>query len=91
MFCQSEEFAYDVILMDIMMPEVDGCEAARLIRSQQRADAETVTILALTANSFAEDVIRTMESGMNAHLVKPINMKILQETVQKLLKKKNEG
>ena len=91
MFCQSEEFAYDVILMDIMMPEVDGCEAARLIRSQQRADAETVIILALTANSFAEDVIRTMESGMNAHLVKPINMKILQETVQKLLKKKNEG
>ena len=91
MFCQSEEFAYNVILMDIMMPEVDGCEAARLIRSQQRADAETVIILALTANSFAEDVIRTMESGMNAHLVKPINMKILQETVQKLLEKKNEG
>ena len=82
---------YDGIVMDIMMPEVDGCEAARLIRSQQRADAETVIILALTANSFAEDVIRTMESGMNAHLVKPINMKILQETVQKLLKKKNEG
>lgn len=91
MFCQSEKFAYDIILMDIMMPEVDGCEAARLIRSQQRADAETVIILALTANSFAEDVIRTMESGINAHLVKPINMKILQETVQKLLKKKNEN
>lgn len=91
MFSQSEEFTYDVILMDIMMPEVDGCEAAQLIRSQQRADAETVIILALTANSFAEDVIRTMESGMNAHLVKPLNMKILQETVQKLLEKKTEN
>ena len=90
-FYQSKPFFYDVILMDIMMPEMDGCEAARLIRALNRPDAGKVIILALTANSFAEDVIRTMEAGMNAHLVKPLNMKVLQETLQKLLEKRNEN
>ena len=90
-FYQSEPFYYDVILMDIMMPEMDGCEATRLIRALNRPDSGKVIILALTANSFAEDVIRTMEAGMNAHLVKPLNMKVLQETLQKLLEKRAEN
>lgn len=74
-FQRSEEHDYDMVLMDIMMPEMDGLEAARMIRKLGRADSSTVPIIALSANAFSEDVKRSLESGMNEHLPKPIDVK----------------
>jgi len=73
---------YDVILMDIMMPVMDGITATKTIRSLNRADAKTIPILAMTANAYEEDIRRTKEAGMNAHLSKPINLDILLKTLQ---------
>ena len=72
-FLASETGYYDAILMDIRMPEMDGLEAASVIRDVDRADARSVPIIALTANAFDEDVQRSLQAGMNAHLSKPIN------------------
>ena len=72
MFEKSTAGAYDAILMDIRMPEMDGLEAAAAIRALDRPDAKTIPIIALTANAFDEDVQRSMQVGMNAHLSKPI-------------------
>jgi len=68
---------YDAILMDIMMPVMDGITATKTIRSLNRADAKTIPILAMTANAYDEDIQRTKEAGMNVHLSKPINPDIL--------------
>lgn len=76
-FAASEPGTYPVILMDIQMPEMDGYEAAKAIRSLKRADAGTVRILACTANTFQEDIDRAMESGMNGFIGKPINIEDL--------------
>lgn len=76
-FAASEPGTYPVILMDIQMPEMDGYEAAKAIRSLKRADADTVRILACTANTFQEDIDRAMESGMNGFIGKPINIEDL--------------
>lgn len=76
-FAASEPGTYPVILMDIQMPEMDGYEAAKAIRSLMRADAGTVRILACTANTFQEDIDRVMESGMNGFIGKPINIEEL--------------
>lgn len=73
-FIASETWYYDAILMDIRMPEMDGLEAASLIRDLDRPDAKTIPIIALTANAFDEDVQRSMQAGMNAHLSKPLIM-----------------
>lgn len=78
----SPEGHYDAVLMDIRMPEMDGLEAARLIRSMDRADAKTIPIIALTANAFDEDVQRSLQAGMNAHLSKPIQPDALYETLE---------
>ena len=64
---------YDLILMDVMMPVLDGLEATRRIRASGRADAETVPILAMTANAFSDDVTDCLAAGMNEHITKPIN------------------
>lgn len=85
LFRTSEPFSFDAILMDMQMPEMDGCTSARSIRSLDRADAKTVPIIALTANAFAEDIVRTTEAGMNAHLSKPIDAGLLFTTLEKLL------
>ena len=74
---------YDAILMDVMMPNVDGLTAARIIRALDRPDAETVPILALTANAFAEDARKCLDAGMNAHLAKPLNMPLVKATIAK--------
>ena len=66
---------FDVILMDIMMPVMDGLEACRTIRSLNRPDASTIPVIALTANAFFEDAKKCLDAGMNAHLTKPIDMK----------------
>ena len=84
-FAKSEAFSFDVILMDMQMPVMDGCEAAKAIRSMDRVDAGWVLIIALTANSFSEDVSRTVQAGMDAHLAKPANLKIMGETIRKLI------
>ena len=63
-----------LVLMDIMMPVMDGMTATRVIRSFARADAKTIPIIAMTANAFDEDAKKCMEAGMNAHLTKPIEI-----------------
>ena len=72
LFASSDPGTYDAILMDIQMPKMDGLEAARAIRSLDRADAATVPIVALTANALGDDIRLSFEAGMNAHLAKPI-------------------
>ena len=76
---------YDAILMDMRMPEMDGLEATRAIRSMDRPDAKTIPIIALTANAFDEDVQRSMQAGLNAHLSKPIEPELLFETLEELI------
>lgn len=77
MFAESEAGFYDAILMDVRMPKRDGHEATRFIRSLDRPDAQSVVIIAMSANAFAEDVLASLKSGMNAHLSKPIDMREL--------------
>ena len=76
---------YDAILMDMRMPEMDGLEATRRIRAMDRPDAKSIPIIALTANAFDEDVQRSMQAGLNAHLSKPVEPDILFETLEGLL------
>ncbi|MBQ7501743.1 response regulator [bacterium] len=85
-FLEHEPGYYSAILMDMRMPEMDGLEASNIIRSSGRDDAETVPIIALTANAFDEDVQRSMQAGLNAHLTKPIQQDILYETLENLIK-----
>ena len=87
-FRDSEEGHFDLILMDVMMPVMDGLEAANAIRSLSRADSKTIPIVALSANAFDEDIKRSLASGMNAHLSKPIEPEKLTETLAKMLSKK---
>ena len=75
------ENTYDVILMDVMMPNIDGLEATRIIRGQKRADARTIGIVALSVNVFAEDVQRTRAAGMNEQLTKPLNTEKMLRTI----------
>ena len=88
MFEASPEGSFDAILMDVRMPVLDGLGAARAIRALDRPDAKTVPIIALTANAFAEDVKRSLQAGMNAHLSKPVDMDVLCATLSELLVKK---
>ena len=76
-FSSARESYYDVILMDIMMPVMDGIEATRTIRSLARKDAQNIPIIAVTANAFTEDRKKTEEAGMNGHISKPIDEKKL--------------
>lgn len=83
LFIEKPEGTFDAILMDIMMPVMDGLSATRVIRVLDREDAKTIPIIAMTANAFAEDARRSMEAGMNAHLAKPLDMKKVILTIQK--------
>ena len=82
-FLKMPEGYYEAVLMDIMMPAMDGYQAARAIRGSGKKDAETIPIIAMTANAFAEDKRKTMEAGMDAHLSKPLNVPELMETIRK--------
>lgn len=84
-FQREKPFFFDAILMDMQMPEMDGCQATEAIRALDRPDARTVPIIALTANAFAEDISRTAQAGMNAHLAKPINIELLCTTLTELM------
>ena len=85
MFRESAIGQYDAILMDVRMPEMDGLEATAAIRALDRPDAKTVPIIALTANAFDEDVQRSLQVGMNAHLSKPVEPERLFETLEELI------
>ena len=78
----AEEYV-DLIISDIMMPVMDGYQAARAIRGSGKKDAEMIPIIAITANAFAEDKRKTMEAGMDAHLSKPLNVQELMDTIRK--------
>jgi len=82
-FAAAKPGYYDAILMDVRMPLMDGIEATRAIRAMRRADGKTIPIIAMTANAFQEDVKQTLESGMNVHLAKPIEPKLLYDTLDK--------
>ena len=85
MFEKSPVGYYAAILMDMRMPEMDGLEATQAIRKLNRPDAKTIPIIALTANAFDEDVQRSLQSGLNAHLSKPVNPEVLFDTLEKLI------
>lgn len=87
-FANAPEGAFDVILMDVMMPVMDGCKAAKEIRALPRKDAKTIPIIAMTANAFTDDKIRTREAGMNEHLSKPLAPDLVVKTITKFLGKK---
>ena len=76
---------YDMIFMDIMMPEMDGLEATRIIRNLDREDCKKIPIYAMSANAFDEDVKRSLASGMNGHLSKPVNLQVLEKTLWEVL------
>ncbi|MBE6041229.1 MAG: response regulator [Clostridiales bacterium] len=82
MFSNSEQGYYSAVLMDVRMPEMDGLEATSVIRSMGRPDAETIPIIAMTANAFDEDVQRSLQVGMNAHLSKPVEPDHLFRTLE---------
>ena len=86
MFSEHEAGYYDAILMDMRMPEMDGLEATRTIRELARDDAKTIPIIALTANAFDEDVQRSMQAGLDAHLSKPVEPELLFKTLETLIR-----
>ena len=86
LFRNSEPGEFDVILMDIMMPFMNGYEAAKIIRSLDREDAKEVPIIAMTANAFTEDRIKAKEAGMDEHVAKPVDVELLIKVIHKLVK-----
>ncbi len=86
MFAKNKPDYYSAILMDMRMPVMDGLEATRTIREMDREDAKTIPIIALTANAFDDDVQRSMQAGLNAHLSKPVEPEVLYKTLEKLIK-----
>lgn len=84
-FESSEQGYYDIILMDIMMPNMNGWDAARMIRSMKRSDSAGIPIIAMSANSFADDIINSRISGMNEHLSKPLDDKSLLGAIKKCI------
>ncbi|MDO4516402.1 MAG: response regulator [Bacillota bacterium] len=91
LFQGKPETYYDGVLMDIQMPEVDGYETARAIRALDRSDAADIPIVAMTANAFAEDVKKSLEAGMNAHVAKPVDPKILTAVLSKLVEQRSSS
>ena len=81
---------FDVILMDIMMPVMNGYEAAKMIRSLDREDAKVIPIIAMTANAFTEDKMRAKEAGMDEHIAKPVDGKLLVKAINELVKHNQE-
>lgn len=85
MFQEKPEGYFDAILMDIMMPVMDGLTATKTIRSLKHPDAETIPIIAMTANAFAEDVQLAKNTGMNGHIAKPLDMNKLNDVLENWL------
>ncbi|MBO4683817.1 MAG: response regulator, partial [Desulfovibrio sp.] len=85
LFREKPEWHYDAILMDMRMPEMDGLQATEAIRGLKRDDAGRIPIIALTANAFNEDVMHSLQSGLNAHLSKPVEPEMLYKTLSAFL------
>lgn len=81
---------YDLILMDIQMPNMNGYEATRAIRSGSHPEAGTIPIIAMTANAFAEDILDALQAGMDAHIAKPLDMLVLKKTIDTVLKRRKK-
>ena len=84
LFASSRNGEFKVILMDVMMPVMDGLTATREICALPREDAKAVPIFAMTANAFSEDMQHTLAAGMNAHISKPVDMKLLKKTIRNI-------
>ena len=89
-FQQSQPGEYDLILMDVQMPVMDGYEATRTIRASDHPSAKTLPIIAMTANAFVDDVRDAIESGMDAHIAKPVQMDKLKATIQQVLNSRQQ-
>ena len=81
-FREAAPFAYALVLMDIMMPIMNGYEATKAIRSMDRPDARMVPIVAMSANAFQDDIQLSMDAGMNAHLTKPLDVEKIKQAIQ---------
>ena len=90
-FAASQPFFFHAVLMDMQMPEMNGCEAAKRIRAMDRADAGSVPIIAVTANAFAEDIASTTAAGMDMHIAKPIDFRYLFQVLSKIGKEERTG
>ena len=86
-YLRSVKGEYDIILMDVRMPKLDGMQATKIIRNSSHEEAKDIPIVAMTADAFDEDIKRTMQAGMNEHLTKPIDIKVLISTLISLLDK----
>ena len=84
MFEKSKPGEYDLIFMDVQMPVMDGYMATRTIRSGSHPSAKTIPIIAMTANAFVDDVRDAIDSGMNAHIAKPVQLDKLKETIRQV-------
>ena len=91
LFRNSEPGEFDVILMDIMMPVMNGYETTKMIRSLDREDAKAIPIIAMTANAFTEDRIKAKEAGMDEHVAKPVDVELLIKVIHKLVKYNGYG
>ncbi len=85
LFRSSSPNYYDVILMDVRMPVMDGVEATKAIRALGRADAKTVPILAMTADAFQEDIQKCLDAGMDGYILKPIDPQLMYSTLARVL------
>jgi len=83
---KAEEYYYDVVLMDVQMPVMNGYDATRAIRALGREDAGKIPIIAMTADAFADDIKRAEEAGMNGHISKPVDIERLEEALKKWIK-----
>ena len=83
-FKNSKEDEYDLILMDVQMPRLDGLGATKQIRALDKPNAKTIPIIAMTANAFSEDIKASIDAGMNYHVSKPIDFKVLEECIKKV-------
>ena len=83
-FEQSAPGDYDMILMDVQMPVMNGYEATKAIRSSSHELAKTISIIAMTANAFSEDIQHSLAAGMNAHISQPVDMKMLEKTIRSI-------
>ena len=87
-FQNSSEYEFDAILMDVQMPIMNGYEATKAIRALQRSDAQTIPIIAMTANAFVEDEKEALKAGMNIHMAKPIDIELLYQTIKQCVKRR---
>lgn len=85
MLSRSQPGYYQLVLMDVQMPVMNGYEATRIIRKLENRELASIPILAMTANAFEEDKQEALKSGMNSHIAKPINIEVLMEELDKIL------